>query len=127
MKITKEEDYGILLIQALLYPGGKSYISLSEISQKYKLSEFFLKRVANKIKKAGLIKSKEGVKGGYILSKAPSSISYGEVLHAISGPIDISPSCNECGKKICHQKMVWQNINETITNLLDSIKIKNSI
>ena len=123
MKITKEEDYGILLIYALLYPGGKRYLSLSEISQKYNLSEFFLKRVANKLKRAGLIKSKEGIKGGYILAKAPSSISYGEILQAISGPIDISPSCQECGKRICQPRSVWKNINNEITKLLNKTSL----
>lgn len=123
MKITKEEDYGILLIHALSYPGGKRYTPLSDIATKYKLSEFFLKKVAKKLKKAGLIKSKEGIKGGYILAKPPILISYGDILSAISGPIDISPCCLKCSEKTCQPRLVWHNINKKITELLNSIKI----
>lgn len=125
MKITKEEDYSILLIQALLSPGGKRYLPLSEISMKFSLSKFFLKKIAKKLKFAGLIKSKEGKNGGYILAKAPTFISYGEIISAISGPIDISPCCPECSKKTCQPRSVWFQVNKKFTELLNSVRITN--
>lgn len=120
MRITKEEDYGISLILALGSIRSKNFLSLQEIGLSYHLSPFFLKRVAKKLKKANLIISKEGSKGGYLLAKSIKKISYGEIIRAISGPIDISPHCCECSKKACSQRKSWQEINNKIAELLDS-------
>lgn len=125
MKITREEDYGIILITALSKKGNNTYLPLSQIARKYNLSLFFLKGIAKKLKRAGLIKSKEGKNGGYKLSKNPFSLSYKDIIYAISGVIDISPCCPECDKKTCQSRAVWKNINKKITELLSTIKISN--
>ena len=123
MKITREEDYAILLIYSLVSPGGKKYLPLAEIAKKFSLPEFFLKKVAKKLKQSGLIKSKEGASGGYLLIKPPSQISYGEIITAISGPIDISPSCPTCEKKKCRQRLIWKDINNKISEILKEQKL----
>lgn len=123
MKITREEDYAILLVYALLSPGGKNYLPLVKIAQKFHLSEFFLKKVAKKLKRSGLIKSKEGAGGGYILTKSSSTISYGDIIAAISGPVDISPSCPDCGKKNCPQRLIWNDLSNKISDILEKQKL----
>lgn len=125
MKITKEEDYAVNLIHALSTWRGKTFISLSEVASRYRLSKFFLKKAAMKLMEAGLLISKEGSHGGYLLAKPTGKISYGQVITAISGEIDISPCCHTCLRKICHSRQTWININAKIKNLLNSLPITN--
>lgn len=123
MKITKEEDYAVNLIHALSSSRGKIYLSLTEVADRYRLSKFFLKKVAKKLIDAGLLTSKEGNKGGYLLAKPAFQISYGEIITAISGPIDVSPCSVACLKKNCQQRPVWNKINKKISEILFQQKL----
>lgn len=122
MKITKEEDYAVLLIHALTLPRQKPYLPLVDVARIYKLSEFFLKKVAKKLREAKILRSKEGLKGGYTLLKPAHTLSYGEILTAVSGEIDISPCCPTCHKENCKQRKTWDFLNKAVSDLLNSVK-----
>ena len=79
LKISREEDLALLLMAELSRRGN---LSLSEWAKEKKLAYRFLSKIAGKLKLAGLIKSKEGRKGGYSLGK---KVTVGQVFKAIEG------------------------------------------
>ena len=82
-----------------------------------------------KLKKAEIVKSIRGAGGGYILGKDMHEISVGDVLRALEGsldPVECSGLSAEEGcsaSENCVTKYVWQKINDSINQTVDSIML----
>lgn len=82
MKLTKEQNYALLVMKCLAGSPAK-FVSLHEIAQDHRVSAFFLKTIAHKLKRARLIKAKEGAAGGYRLAASAKEINLAEILDAV--------------------------------------------
>lgn len=60
-------------------------IGIKELANFQGVSETYLSKVFTKLKKAGIVRSMTGVKGGYILAKNPDLISFWDIIEAIEG------------------------------------------
>jgi Rrf2 family protein len=84
MKFTRQEEIALLFVSELA-KHRESFISLSDVAQKHGVSPLFLKNIARMLRKEGIVTSKEGLNGGYILKKDPSEISALQVIEAVGG------------------------------------------
>ena len=92
MSIPFTEDIALLLLAELAGKGELSFMSLHQVAQKHGLSFLFLKKIARSLRHAGLIVSREGIRGGYALLKDPQVISLWDVYRAlVSDPLATSP------------------------------------
>jgi len=85
-KLSKRSDYGLVFLFHLALKRKQSPIALSEISKEKKLPLNFLAQIALALKNVGIVRSKEGLGGGYFLDKDPSDITLFEILEALEGP-----------------------------------------
>ena len=83
MRIPRTEDTAILLMSELALHYQKGNIPLSSVAAQHGLSALFLKNLARKLKSAGLIASREGAAGGYILARDPKVISVWQITEAV--------------------------------------------
>jgi len=119
---SKKVDYGILLMASLPEPGSQDFRSLQEIAGEKQLSAGFLGQVAMPLKKAGLLQSREGMHGGYQLSRKGSEISLIEIYEALEGPVALT-SCQNVNKSCvcessCPTRGVWDDLQSVISNYL---------
>lgn len=121
-KISTEDDYAIVLMTHLVKSYGSRPVSLKDISQANNLSFRYLAQIAQKLKKGGLLKSKEGTGGGYLLAKSPKKITLADIFGAISGPVAPTRciySPGECkAEGYCQMKPVWQNFEKEISKAI---------
>jgi len=87
MRITTTSRYGVRALFDVAYHGGGQPTQIKDISRRQKISQRYLEQIFNKLLKAGLLKSRRGPRGGYMLSRDPSEISVGDVITAAQGPI----------------------------------------
>lgn len=109
-RLSQKSDYGLILLSNVAK--SKGVISVSSVAKKNKLSSKFLSQVANELKKAGIITSKEGVSGGYSLAKAANEIKILDVLIALDGALvkgDCFEENHECN---CGAKDMWMDMKE---------------
>ena len=66
-------------------PQGKT-IGIRQLAELNKITETYLSKVFAKLRKAGIVRSIPGVKGGYELARPPEDISFWDVIEAIEGP-----------------------------------------
>ncbi len=124
VKISKKAQYGL---RAMVYLGRvslkKEIASLKKISQAEGIPFDFLEKIISSLEKAGLLKSKKGVSGGYFLARSPKRISAGEIMEALEG--EIAPvGCALCGKsKRCLSKNVWDEVRASLVSTLNSITL----
>jgi len=125
ISINRQTEYALFLI-AFLY-GRKEYIPLSKISQISGLSLGLLSRVASVLSSEGILDSREGADGGYMLNTKPEKITIYEIM-SLFEPNRRIVSCldNKGGSlclKDCPLKTFWSKLEGEFEKKLKKIKI----
>ncbi len=131
MRISWSEDYAVMFMDTLAQNFDKRLVALSEVAAENHISFSFLKQLAMLLKKRGLIKSKEGVRGGYKLAKSPVAITLLDIISAINPHYSLTMCYHgangsnlKCPKEdFCRPKTTWQKINQEIFAKLASVKL----
>ena len=128
MKLSTKGRYGLRALIDLAQYGEQEAVSIQSISTRQQISDSYLEQLVRKLKKAGLVTSVRGAQGGYRLARQAEGISVGDVLRALEGSIEAvscqegdNPSC--VGEDLCVARYVWQKVNKSIQETVDSIMI----
>ena len=84
-RLSQKSDYGLILLSNLAR--AKKQTAISQIANKNQISPKFLSQIAQELKKAGILASKEGVLGGYSLAKKADEIKLLDVLKVLDGEL----------------------------------------
>jgi Rrf2 family protein len=131
MRITTTSRYGVRAIFDVAYHGGGQPTQIKDISRRQKISQRYLEQIFNKLLKAGLLKSRRGPRGGYMLSRDPSEISIGDIINAAQGPI-VPVRClalDEPRKKDCDiangciTRHVWHETQRILVDYYKSVSV----
>lgn len=96
---------------------GEGPTSLKSIAERNQLSEHYLEQLVAPLRNAGLVKSIRGAYGGYVLSREPESITAGDVIRILEGPISPVDFTEEDDPA---KRDLWLRIRDSIANVLDS-------
>lgn len=98
--------------------------SLGEFTIQENISFYFLQKTCRLLKKSGLIKSKLGNWGGYLLAKPANKITLKEIIEAVEGPISLINCADyKCPNIQCGQKNIWSKINKEIEKIFSRTKL----
>ena len=125
--ITKKTQYALQALLCLAKSGGYGPVRISELSKREKIPKKFLETILLTLKHHGILKSKKGKGGGYVLGKAPSCISVGEVIRIFEGPIapvgcvsDGVVKCQEgADEATCGIRIVMIEVRDAMARILD--------
>lgn len=131
MKMSTKGRYGIkaMLELALVYE--IETMSVKSIAKKQNISELYLEQIFSMLRKAQLIKSVRGAKGGYSLTRNPKNITIKNIIDVVEGPISISDciekdaNCDNLGK--CATRVLWVKIRDAIDNIFSSVTLQDII
>lgn len=130
MKISTKGRYGLRAVIDIAVNASDEPVALSEIAMRQNISISYLEQLIAKLKKAGIVNSIRGAKGGYTIAKDPNTISVGDVLRALEG--DLNPvncaeitgdddMCNDAEN--CVTKYVWKRISDSINNTVNTLML----
>ena len=88
MNISKKAEYAIRAVISIARNKKSKPMQISEISKSESIPVKFLEQILLSLKNNGLLKSKRGANGGYLLAKSSNQISIGMILEIIDGPFD---------------------------------------
>lgn len=128
-KVSKASEYAILFLTKLAVLGKKEPVSLKTITQQTGLPYKFLSRIVLKLKKAKIIKTKPGIKGGCLLSQSPNKISLMQIIEAVEPKIWFVSCLNgKCVlEKTCSHKKVWSKLQTILNKEMEKIKLSHLI
>lgn len=129
MRLTTKGRYGVRAVVNLAAAGQNRPISISQIAEQEELSPEFLEQIFFRLKKAGLIRSVRGPKGGFLLNRSPADISVKTILDAVGEPLYPAPctdhDANPCPRRAdCALNPVWGGFYELIRSHLSGISLK---
>lgn len=125
LKISRRGDYALLLLTALAQRRKGQAISLRVIARERKMPYKFLSQIAPLLVEAGILGSKEGVRGGYFLARDPRSVSIGKVLELLEGPV-APVACMRDGcicEPHCLQKAVMEKMAHSLTETMRGVTL----
>ena len=123
MKFSTKAEYGLRAIVHLAKT--TKPVSLAFIAKKEGLSLAYLERIFAKLKKAQIVKSFKGVKGGYVLAGPADKINVAQIIEALEGSV-YQLKCPGC-KLDCAINPVWTKLYQQIYQTLNSITLKSLI
>jgi len=87
MAITQKSKYALRATLELAVRFGQGPISIGEIAKAQAIPARFLEAILAQLKRAGLVESRRGNEGGYVLARPPARISVGDVLRVVQGTL----------------------------------------
>ena len=98
MRLSKKTEYALrALIYAAGFPEGTTF-QIKDLAGKNDIPKKFLELILLELKNAGILTSRRGVGGGYIVARRPEAIRASEIIQAIEGPLFASPEAKPAGK-----------------------------
>ncbi len=134
VKVSTRGDYAsrALLSLALHFPiAGPT--SVRDLAERTALPQPYLEQILLALKGAGLVRSKRGVGGGYVLARDPQAITLGQIVSAVDGPIaagdfgeaHTNGACDHEGQ--CVLLDLWSEVGKHMRTHLDSYTLADMV
>lgn len=127
IRMTKQADYGIVLLTRLALEPGRRFAS-PELAAETRIPLPTVSKILKLLVREGLLASQRGVKGGYALACEPAAITVAAMICALDGPIaftecieDAPGTCVQEG--VCGVRQNWQRINGAVKDALEGITL----
>jgi Rrf2 family iron-sulfur cluster assembly transcriptional regulator len=117
------------LLSLALHDGESVPTSVRDVAERTGLPQPYLEQILLALKGAGLVRSKRGVGGGYVLARPPADITLGQIVSAVDGPIQAGDfgephqngACDHEGQ--CVLLAVWSEVGGHMRTHLDSFSL----
>jgi Rrf2 family protein len=87
ISITSKSPYAVLALAELGRLGGEDPVPIGELARRRDVPVQFLEQLFAVLRRAGVLRSQRGVKGGYRFARAPQEVSVLEVVELLDGPV----------------------------------------
>ena len=134
MKVSTRGDYASrALLSLALHADVGSPTSVRDLAERTGLPQPYLEQILLALKGAGLVRSKRGVGGGYVLARDPADITLGQIVSAVDGPIVAGDfgephqngACDHEGQ--CVLLAVWADVGHHMRSHLDSFTLADMV
>ncbi|MGH9298759.1 MAG: RrF2 family transcriptional regulator [Acidimicrobiales bacterium] len=134
MKVSTRGDYASRALLSLALRAGEAVpTSVRDIAERTGLPQPYLEQILLALKGAGLVRSKRGVGGGYVLARPATEITLSQIVSAVDGPIMVGDfgephqngACDHEGQ--CVLLSVWSEVGEHMRHHLDSFTLADMV
>ena len=127
MKLSTKTRYGTRLILDLARHHGEEPVTIGDISRRQDISVKYLEQIIRPLKKAELVVSTRGPKGGHSLTRPPDKITLGEIVRVLQSSDALAECVSEPEKCLrssdCCVRIAWQEATNALYEKLNSITI----
>lgn len=126
--LSNKAKYGLKALLVLAAESGNGPVLGSELADREGLPKKFLEAILVELKRHRLVDSKKGKGGGYMLSRSPTEITFGDIIRALDGPLAAVPCvsktayrpCAECvDEATCGVRLAMKEVRDATAKILD--------
>jgi len=114
LAITSKSPYAVRALAELARSGSAAPVPIGEIARRREIPVQFLEGLFATLRRAGILHSQRGVKGGYSFARPPDQVTVLEVVEALEGAL--GPTAREQGE-------VWLDAIEALRSQLGAVTI----
>jgi len=127
MKFSSKGLYGIQAIFDLAFHTDHGAAQIKDICERQAIPPRFLEQVFQDLRKAGIVTSKRGPRGGYQLARALDQIKLGDILRALDGPVQLLPTARSpelvASSSYGVTEQVFKGLSSGIEACLDAVTV----
>ena len=124
--ISKKTLYGLQAAIILAKRADKGPVLITELAREGQIPKKFLEAILLELRKSGILNSKKGKGGGYILAKDPQDISIGDIIRTLEG--SFAEIYFEGDSKETNEiKMILKSVRDALSNILDKTSLAHVI
>jgi Rrf2 family iron-sulfur cluster assembly transcriptional regulator len=124
VKVSTRGDYASRALLSLTLHDDEGPTSVRDIAERTGLPQPYLEQILLALKGAGLVRSKRGVGGGYVLARPPGEITLAQIVSAVDGPIQAGDfgephtdgACDHEGQ--CVLLAIWGDVGARLRSML---------
>ena len=125
MRTTAKADYAVRAAVELAAAG--DMVTAEHIAQATGIPHNFLENILGDLRRAGLVESRRGQAGGYLLAKPADTISIADVIRAVEGPLanvrGLSPDTLEYEGSAAKLRDVWVALRASVRSVLERVTL----
>jgi Rrf2 family protein len=134
--LSSKAKYGLKAMIYLARHEGQGPSLIADIAEREHIPKKFLDAILLELKNQGLLSSKKGKGGGYILARPSSRITVGEIIRILDGPLAPIPCvsrtayrrCDDCDDEdACALRAVMQEVRDALAAILDNTSLSDMI
>jgi Rrf2 family protein len=109
LAITSKSPYAVRALCELALCGASVPIPIGELARRREIPQQFLEGLFATLRRAGILQSQRGVKGGYLFARSPSDVTVLEVVELLEGEL----SARDAG-----DDEIWQQAVKALRDVL---------
>jgi Rrf2 family protein len=130
--ISKRTQYGLKAMLSLARRFGEGPVQIATIAGEEAIPVKFLEVILLQLKGAGVLDSKKGKHGGYLLATPPTELTVGTLIRLLEGPLAPLPcasetqyrACEECPDvQSCGTRIIMRQVRDAIAAVLDQTSL----
>jgi Rrf2 family protein len=127
VKLSMRSDYGVRAVIDLARRFGDGPVQSAEIAARESIPEAYLEQLLTSLRKAGLVRSSRGPRGGHELAREPGTVAVGEIIAALEGPL-LSLDClgegdGDRASTAAITRELWESVAEAANRILDETTV----
>jgi Rrf2 family protein len=134
--ISQKAKYALRALVMLAKAKDGEPLLIGEIAETQKIPKKFLEQILLSLKNHGIVESRRGQRGGYLLLRPANAITFGEILRIVDGPVAPLPclsltayrKCEDCSAEDeCEIRRVFARLAETTRTVLFGTTIADAV
>ena len=128
MQVSRKIDYALrAVIHVADEEAAERICSVSEIASRERIPRQFLEKIVQELIHKGLVRSRRGPHGGYVLARPADKMTFRDVIEAVEGPIALNnctgdhADCSLIGA--CGMERIWREGQRRVMDLFESTTI----
>jgi Rrf2 family protein len=136
LMISQKAKYALRALIALARAEKGDALFIGDIAAAQKIPKKFLEQILLDLKRHGIVASRRGKDGGYLMLKQPDEVTFGEVLRLIDGPLAPLPClskvayrrCSDCANEgACEIRRVFAGVAFATRGVLDRATLSDAL
>jgi Rrf2 family protein len=127
VRITAKADYAVRAAVELAASGDSGPVKAEQISEAQGIPLNFLENILAELRRAGIVESRRGAAGGYLLARPAAEVSLADVIRAVEGPLanvrGLSPDGLEYEGSAERLRDVWVALRANVRGVLEQVTL----
>jgi Rrf2 family protein len=128
MQVSRKIDYALRAVIHLANEESRTRAcSVAEIAARERAPRHFLEKIIQQLIHSGLVRSRRGPRGGYVLARPAEDVTFRDVIEAVEGPITLNTCVGEHADCFligtCGMQRVWREGQRRVLELFEKTTI----
>ena len=131
IRLSKSTDYALMALADLALLPARELLSARRVAENHHLPPQLAAKVLQELRKAGLVETRQGIRGGYRLARPAEEIRITEVIESIEGPLALVECVLEdhgcCLTSTCSVRTPLTRIHERLLAALSELTLAHTL